>query len=55
MELPVTLSFVYFFFVRGGPQASKPVPRLLAGVMCFHYAYRLVSFQSRAAKYRVVF
>ena len=40
MELPCTLAFVYNFFVRGGPQARKPVPRLLAFVFCCHYLYR---------------
>jgi hypothetical protein len=40
LELPVTLSFGYFFFVRGGPQSHKPVPRIMAGVMCWHYCYR---------------
>jgi len=40
MELPVTLSFVYFFFVRNGPQSRQPVPRFCAMLMCMHYAYR---------------
>lgn len=40
MELPVTLSFLYFFFVKGGPQSRELAPRVLAGVFCWHYAYR---------------
>ncbi|CAE8699907.1 unnamed protein product, partial [Polarella glacialis] len=40
MELPVTVSFLYFFFVRGGPQSKELVPRLCAAVVCMHYSYR---------------
>ena len=40
MELPVTVSFLYFFFVRGGSQSKEPVPRLMALIMCLHYSYR---------------
>lgn len=40
MELPVTVSFIYTFFVVGGPQAGQPIPRFLAAVMCIHYSYR---------------
>lgn len=40
MELPVSASFAYFFFWRGGPQGRNLVPRLCASVMCLHYAYR---------------
>ena len=40
MELPVTISFLYFFFVKGGTQSQQPVPRLMAAIMCLHYSYR---------------
>jgi len=40
MELPVTLSFGFFFFHRPGPQQKALVPRICAAVMCMHYAYR---------------
>ena len=40
LELPVTITFLYFFFTKGGPQAHLPVPRLMAAIMCFHYSYR---------------
>ena len=40
LELPVTITFLYFFFAKGGPQAHLPVPRLMAAIMCFHYSYR---------------
>jgi hypothetical protein len=40
MELPVTITFLYFFFVKGGPQSHKLVPRLFALHMAWHYAYR---------------
>eukprot|EP00929_Paragymnodinium_shiwhaense_P078877 TRINITY_DN4092_c0_g1_i1.p1 TRINITY_DN4092_c0_g1~~TRINITY_DN4092_c0_g1_i1.p1 ORF type:complete len:341 (-),score=33.04 TRINITY_DN4092_c0_g1_i1:196-1197(-) len=40
MELPVTLTFLYTFFVRSGPQARELVPRVCAGIMCMHYTYR---------------
>lgn len=40
MELPVTITFAYFFFVKGGSQSREPVPRFCAAVMCWHYAYR---------------
>eukprot|EP00301_Raphidiophrys_heterophryoidea_P004376 c11907_g1_i1.p1 GENE.c11907_g1_i1~~c11907_g1_i1.p1 ORF type:complete len:269 (-),score=39.34 c11907_g1_i1:448-1254(-) len=40
MELPATLSFVYFFFVVGGPQSSNFVPRLCATLWCVHYFNR---------------
>jgi len=40
LEIPVTVSFIYFFFIKGGPQAGNLVPRIMAGIMCFHYAYR---------------
>lgn len=40
MELPCSLVFIYQFFVIGGPQARKPVPRLMAVIFCLHYLYR---------------
>jgi len=40
LELPVSISFVYFFFIKGGSQSQEFVPRLLSGVMVLHYAYR---------------
>jgi hypothetical protein len=40
MELPCTVVFLYFFFVRGGRQSSAPVPRFCAFVFVCHYAYR---------------
>lgn len=40
MELPVTLTFVYFFFMKGGPQSRELVPRICAAIMCMHYSYR---------------
>jgi len=40
MELPVTLSFLFFFFVRGGVQSQRLVPRICAALMCMHYTYR---------------
>mmetsp|Transcript_12944 Transcript_12944/g.24450 ORF Transcript_12944/g.24450 Transcript_12944/m.24450 type:complete len:282 (+) Transcript_12944:84-929(+) len=40
MELPVTISFLYFFFGRPGPQKHLLVPRICAMVMCVHYTYR---------------
>lgn len=40
MELPCSLVFVYQFFVVGGPQSGKFVPRLMAFVFCCHYLYR---------------
>jgi len=40
LELPVTITFLYFFFGKGGPQSQQTVPRLMAGVMCWHYSYR---------------
>lgn len=40
MELPVTVTFVHFFFVKGGSQSRELVPRLCAAVMCLHYSYR---------------
>jgi len=40
MELPVTLTFLYFFFFKGGPQSQKLVPRICAANFCFHYSYR---------------
>lgn len=40
MELPVTVTFLYFFFVRGGTQSRELVPRICALIMCMHYAYR---------------
>jgi len=40
MELPVSVTFLYFYFVKGGPQSREPVPRLMAAIMCLHYSYR---------------
>lgn len=40
MELPCTVSFCYFFFVKSGPQANNIVPRLLAALFLMHYSYR---------------
>mmetsp|Transcript_1860 Transcript_1860/g.2399 ORF Transcript_1860/g.2399 Transcript_1860/m.2399 type:complete len:292 (-) Transcript_1860:421-1296(-) len=40
MELPVTVMFVYFFFIKGGSQSHNLVPRIMALVICGHYAYR---------------
>mmetsp|Transcript_19920 Transcript_19920/g.39103 ORF Transcript_19920/g.39103 Transcript_19920/m.39103 type:complete len:318 (-) Transcript_19920:16-969(-) len=40
MEIPVTLTFVYFFFVKGGSQSHEPVPRFMAVIMLLHYSYR---------------
>eukprot|EP00928_Gymnodinium_smaydae_P084762 TRINITY_DN68022_c0_g1_i1.p1 TRINITY_DN68022_c0_g1~~TRINITY_DN68022_c0_g1_i1.p1 ORF type:complete len:294 (-),score=28.53 TRINITY_DN68022_c0_g1_i1:186-1067(-) len=40
MEFPVTASFVYFFFWKGGPQSRGLVPRICAAIMCLHYGYR---------------
>lgn len=40
MEFPVSATFVYFFFIKGGPQSHQLVPRICAGIMCFHYTYR---------------
>ena len=40
MELPGTVVFVYWFFVRGGRQSEAAVPRFCAFVFCCHYAYR---------------
>lgn len=34
------MTFMYTFYVVGGPQSRDPVPRFLAGIMCMHYAYR---------------
>ena len=55
LELPVTISILYFFFAKSGPQAHLPVPRVMAAIMCFHYCYRgwifpcvLLSSQSSA-------
>ena len=51
MELPVTVTFIYTFFVVGGPQAGQPIPRFLAAVMCVHYSYRgwIFPYMIRAA------
>lgn len=38
MELPATLSFLYFFFA--GPRHGELVPRLFLGVWLIHYANR---------------
>ena len=40
MELPCSIVFIYQFFVVGGSQASKPVPRFFAFLFCCHYVYR---------------
>lgn len=40
MELPCTCVFVFFFFVRGGPQTGHPVPWLLGRLFVAHYIYR---------------
>jgi len=44
LELPVPLTFSYFFFVKGGSQSHKPVPRLMALIFMTHYLYRAVAF-----------
>jgi 3-oxo-5-alpha-steroid 4-dehydrogenase 1 len=38
MELPATLSFLYFF--SQGPNSGDLVPMIFAGVWCIHYANR---------------
>eukprot|EP01062_Namystynia_karyoxenos_P062826 TRINITY_DN55693_c0_g1_i1.p2 TRINITY_DN55693_c0_g1~~TRINITY_DN55693_c0_g1_i1.p2 ORF type:complete len:330 (+),score=131.40 TRINITY_DN55693_c0_g1_i1:85-990(+) len=40
MELPCSMCFVYFFFVRPGAQKTHWVPRLFAFVFLCHYLYR---------------
>mmetsp|Transcript_87617 Transcript_87617/g.246108 ORF Transcript_87617/g.246108 Transcript_87617/m.246108 type:complete len:285 (-) Transcript_87617:97-951(-) len=40
MELPVSVTFLYFYFVKGGSQSGELVPRICAGLFCMHYAYR---------------
>merc|ERR1719487_490154 len=40
MEIPCTVSFVYFFFVRGGSQSREAMPRFCAFLFCGHYFYR---------------
>eukprot|EP00658_Telonema_sp_P-2_P019971 TRINITY_DN17858_c0_g1_i2.p1 TRINITY_DN17858_c0_g1~~TRINITY_DN17858_c0_g1_i2.p1 ORF type:complete len:243 (+),score=44.55 TRINITY_DN17858_c0_g1_i2:167-895(+) len=40
MELPCTLVFVYNFYVIGGPQTNKPVPKFLGVLFVCHYLYR---------------
>eukprot|EP00933_Yihiella_yeosuensis_P048264 TRINITY_DN44365_c0_g1_i1.p1 TRINITY_DN44365_c0_g1~~TRINITY_DN44365_c0_g1_i1.p1 ORF type:complete len:312 (+),score=31.54 TRINITY_DN44365_c0_g1_i1:51-938(+) len=40
MELPVTLSFLFFFFWKPGPNRNRLVPRMCASIMCMHYTYR---------------
>eukprot|EP00440_Ansanella_granifera_P029366 gb/GFBE01031894.1/.p1 GENE.gb/GFBE01031894.1/~~gb/GFBE01031894.1/.p1 ORF type:complete len:284 (+),score=18.54 gb/GFBE01031894.1/:1-852(+) len=40
MEFPVTVSFLYFYFVQGGPQSHELVPRICAAIFCMHYCYR---------------
>jgi 3-oxo-5-alpha-steroid 4-dehydrogenase 1 len=40
MELPCSLVFIYQFFIVGGKQSSKPVPRFFAFLFCCHYLYR---------------
>lgn len=40
MEIPVTITFLYVFFVKGGSQSQYLVPRICAALMCMHYSYR---------------
>jgi 3-oxo-5-alpha-steroid 4-dehydrogenase 1 len=40
MEIPVTVMFVYTFFIKGGSQSRELVPRICAAVICMHYTYR---------------
>eukprot|EP00755_Sulcionema_specki_P009014 Sspe_Gene.42497::Locus_20630_Transcript_1_1_Confidence_1.000_Length_825::g.42497::m.42497/K12343/SRD5A1; 3-oxo-5-alpha-steroid 4-dehydrogenase 1 len=40
MELPATVSFLYFYYVDGGPQMWSAVPLLCALQWCVHYANR---------------
>lgn len=40
MEIPVTVMFVYTFFIKGGSQSKELVPRICAAVVCMHYGYR---------------
>mmetsp|Transcript_12702 Transcript_12702/g.20544 ORF Transcript_12702/g.20544 Transcript_12702/m.20544 type:complete len:293 (-) Transcript_12702:954-1832(-) len=40
LELPVTITFVYFYFIKGGPQSKNIVPRIAATIMLIHYSYR---------------
>ena len=40
MELPCTLVFLFFFFVRGGSQSQNAGPRAMAALFCCHYLYR---------------
>jgi len=40
MEIPVTVMMLYFFFIKGGSQSGNFVPRIMAFVVCGHYAYR---------------
>lgn len=40
MELPCSVVFAYQWLCVGGPQAHRPVPRLLAALFIGHYAYR---------------
>jgi len=40
MELPCSSCFIYFFFIKGGPQSHLFVPRLLAFIFLGHYLYR---------------
>ncbi|GBG30433.1 3-oxo-5-alpha-steroid 4-dehydrogenase 1 [Hondaea fermentalgiana] len=44
LEFPVTCTFVYFFFVKGGSQSKEAVPRFMACIMLLHYAYRNFAF-----------
>ena len=40
MELPCSVMFIYQFYIVGGPQSKKGVPRFLAFLFCCHYLYR---------------
>jgi len=40
MELPCSVCFTIFFFLRPGAQKNQTVPRFFAFVFCCHYLYR---------------
>lgn len=40
MELPVSLTFGYLFWIRGQPNSHLLVPKILGTIFSLHYAYR---------------